>query len=141
MVRISPRSHVSSRERVCSFFSSKWVARLALSATLAAIGFCQFNRSQQGFNPLRDFSSKQRQTSLRAPAYSILTSSGNEENDSNIAVQEQCRFYLAESAIPMSGLGLFTATDIATGEQAQSMPDICIYVADTPEGTHFETHS
>lgn len=55
--------------------------------------------------------------------------------------QEQCRFFLAESAIPRSGLGIFTAIDIAKGEQAQSMPDICIYVADTPSGTDFETHS
>lgn len=55
--------------------------------------------------------------------------------------QDQCRFFLAESAIPRSGLGIFTAIDIAKGEQAQSMPDICIYVADTPSGTDFETHS
>jgi hypothetical protein len=54
----------------------------------------------------------------------------------------QCRFYLAESAIPQSGLGIFTTVDIATGDRTQSMADICIYVADTPKhGTHFETHS
>jgi hypothetical protein len=54
----------------------------------------------------------------------------------------QCRFYLAESAIPQSGLGIYTTVDIATGDRTQSMADICIYVADTPKrGTHFETHS
>lgn len=57
------------------------------------------------------------------------------------AIDDQCRFYLAESAIPQSGLGLFTAVDLKTGDEAQSMPDICLYVADTPDGTHFETHS
>jgi hypothetical protein len=52
-----------------------------------------------------------------------------------------CRFYLAESAIPMGGLGLFSAIDIHKGAMAQSMEDICIYVADTPERTDFHTHS
>jgi hypothetical protein len=56
---------------------------------------------------------------------------------------DQCRFYLAESAIPYSGLGIFTSISIAKGGMTQSMEDICIYVADTPKGdiTHFETHS
>jgi hypothetical protein len=52
-----------------------------------------------------------------------------------------CRFYLAESAIPMGGLGLYTAIDIPKGSQAQSMEDICVYVTDTPDDTDFETHS
>jgi hypothetical protein len=52
-----------------------------------------------------------------------------------------CRFYLAESAIPNSGLGLYSAIDIPKGSMAQSMEDICIYVADTPKGTDFHTHS
>lgn len=55
--------------------------------------------------------------------------------------QPNCRFYLAESAIPRSGLGIYTAIDLQKGEEAQSMPDVCIYVADTPRGTEFETHS
>jgi hypothetical protein len=55
---------------------------------------------------------------------------------------EQCRFYIAESALPHSGLGVFTTIPLAKGDMSQSMPDICIYVADTPKrGTHFETHS
>ena len=56
---------------------------------------------------------------------------------------DTCHYYLAESAIPMSGLGLFTTHPIEKGQMAQSMPDICIYVADTPKRdyTHFETHS
>ena len=33
---------------------------------------------------------------------------------------DQCRFYLAESAIPMSGLALFTVVDIDEGEMAQA---------------------
>jgi hypothetical protein len=52
-----------------------------------------------------------------------------------------CRFYLAESAIPMSGLGLYSAIDIPKGAMAQAMMDICIYVADTPKHTDFHTHS
>ena len=53
----------------------------------------------------------------------------------------QCRYFLAESAIPRGGLGLFTAVDVKKGELAQPMPDICIYVADTPKKTDFHTHS
>jgi len=53
----------------------------------------------------------------------------------------QCRYFLAESAIPQGGLGLFTAVDIQEGELAQPMSDICLYVADTPDNTDFETHS
>ena len=53
----------------------------------------------------------------------------------------ECRFFLAESAIPNGGLGIYTAIDIEKGHEAQSMKDVCIYVADTPEGTQFETHS
>jgi hypothetical protein len=54
---------------------------------------------------------------------------------------KQCRFFLAESAIPRGGLGLFTTIDISKGSPAQAMPDVCIYVADTPQRTQFDTHS
>ena len=54
---------------------------------------------------------------------------------------DQCRYYLAESAIPMGGLGVYTATDVPKGALAQPTPDICIYVADTPSGTAFHSHS
>jgi hypothetical protein len=63
---------------------------------------------------------------------------------SSVVIDEQtkqCRFFLAESAIPRGGLGLFTAIDISEGSQAQAMPDVCIYVADTPRRTQFDTHS
>jgi len=53
----------------------------------------------------------------------------------------QCRFFLAKSAIPQGGLGVYTTIDLALGQQAQSMPDICIYVPDTPYGMHFDSHS
>jgi hypothetical protein len=52
-----------------------------------------------------------------------------------------CSYYLAESGIPMGGLGLYTAIDIPKGSQAQSGLDICVYVADTPDDTDFESHS
>lgn len=70
---------------------------------------------------------------------SSLLSRNNNQNENEM---DQCRFYLAESAIPRSGLGLFTAIELHKGDTAQSMSDICIYVADTPESeTHFTTHS
>ena len=54
---------------------------------------------------------------------------------------EGCRYFLAESAIPNGGLGLFAGIDVPKGSLAQSMLDICIYVTDTPDKTQFETHS
>jgi hypothetical protein len=61
----------------------------------------------------------------------------------NSTSDDQCHYFLAESAIPMSGLGLFTTQPIQKGEMSQSMVDICLYVADTPgrDYTHFVTHS
>jgi hypothetical protein len=56
------------------------------------------------------------------------------------ALGDQCRYYLAESAIPKSGLGIFTAVGVQP-DQVVSIPDICIYVADTPVGIQLRTHS
>jgi hypothetical protein len=78
--------------------------------------------------------------SSRTTLLSTSTSSSSLRGESSFQ-DDQCRFYLAESAIPRSGLGLFTAIDLEPGQQAQSMADICLYVADTPRKTHFETHS
>ena len=52
-----------------------------------------------------------------------------------------CRWYLAESAIPNSGLGLFTASGILPGEMV-GFPDICIFVGDAPDHwTHLRSHT
>lgn len=59
----------------------------------------------------------------------------------NNSKSDTCRFYLAESAIPHSGWGLFTAVDLKQGDLGQPFADICIYVPDTPLGNHFLTHS
>jgi len=44
--------------------------------------------------------------------------------------QDQCKFYLAESAIPMGGMGIFTAAGLHPGEVV-GIPDICIFVSGT----------
>lgn len=56
--------------------------------------------------------------------------------------QEQCRWYLAESAVaPNSGLGLFAGVGVLPGETVGS-PDICIFVSDAPDHwTHLRGHS
>lgn len=43
--------------------------------------------------------------------------------------QDQCRLYLAESAIPYGGLGVFTGVGLHPGDLL-GFPDICLYVAD-----------
>jgi hypothetical protein len=45
----------------------------------------------------------------------------------------ECKFYLAESAIPHGGLGMFAGVGLQQGEQWGV--DICLYVADTPHDT------
>jgi SET domain len=99
-------------------------------------------------NPIN--SQDQRITTITTPSY--LRSNQKDCNETirrqNTAVierrsysHEQCRYYLGESAIPKGGLGLYTVIDLKEGDEAQSMGDICIYVADTPSGTHFASHS
>jgi hypothetical protein len=57
------------------------------------------------------------------------------------ADDQQCRWYLAESAIPHSGLGLFSGTGVLPGEMV-GFPDICIFVSDAPKHwTHLRSHS
>jgi hypothetical protein len=47
--------------------------------------------------------------------------------------QEQCRFYLAESAVaPGAGMGMFTATGLLQ-DDVIGFPDICIFVSDAPK--------
>jgi len=53
----------------------------------------------------------------------------------------QCRWYLAESAIPHGGLGVFTATGLHQGDTV-GFPDLCIFVSDAPDHwTHLRSHT
>jgi hypothetical protein len=53
----------------------------------------------------------------------------------------ECRWYLAESAIPQSGLGIFTAIGLHKDDMI-GYPDICIFVSDGPDHwTHLRSHS
>ena len=56
---------------------------------------------------------------------------------------ELCDFYLAESAIPHGGLGVFTVKPLAKGSPAQGWPDICVYLTDasSKRGTEIDTHT
>jgi len=67
------------------------------------------------------------------------------ENRNNNAIDDdkdtECRFFLAESAIPGGGLGVFTARDIPKGEEAQPMADVCIYISDSPDEEALNTHT
>jgi SET domain len=53
----------------------------------------------------------------------------------------QCRWYLAESAIPHSGLGIFTGIGLHKDDMI-GYPDICIFVSDPPDHwTHLRSHT
>jgi hypothetical protein len=53
----------------------------------------------------------------------------------------QCRWYLAESAIPHSGLGIFTSIGLHKDDMI-GYPDICIFVSDPPDHwTHLRSHT
>jgi hypothetical protein len=62
----------------------------------------------------------------------------------NINERPQCRFYLAESAIPHGGLGIFAGVGLHPGEMV-GFPDICIFVSDmqapTKQWMHMRTHT
>lgn len=80
-------------------------------------------------------------SSSSATATDTDTRNGNDfpGNQNN----EQCDFYLAESAIPRGGLGVFTTLPLAKGSPAQAWPDICIYLTDASQskGTEIDTHT
>ena len=57
------------------------------------------------------------------------------------AVNAQCQFFLAESAIPMAGLGVFTAINIKKNHPVQNTPDICVYITDANNQTEVDTHT
>lgn len=66
---------------------------------------------------------------------------GGSTTDAN-TVSAQCEFFLAESAIPMAGLGVFTARSIQKGQPAQPAPDMCVYITDAdPPRTEIDTHT
>lgn len=73
---------------------------------------------------------------------------GQHSNDNNInslrGVHDDdstCRWYLAESAIPHGGLGVFTGIGLHKGDMV-GFPDICIFVSDAPvKWTHLRSHS
>jgi SET domain len=52
-----------------------------------------------------------------------------------------CRWYIAESAMPHSGLGMFTGIGLHKDEDI-GYPDICLFVADGPDHfTHMSSHT
>jgi len=56
---------------------------------------------------------------------------------------ELCDFYIAESAIPHGGLGVFPSKPLAKGSPAQPWPDGCVYITDasSKKGTEVSTHT
>ena len=61
----------------------------------------------------------------------------------SIGNDEVCDFYIAESAIPRGGLGVFTTKPLPKGSPAQAWEDICIYITDASSrrGTEIITHT
>jgi len=59
------------------------------------------------------------------------------------ANDDLCDFYIAESAIPHGGLGVFTTKPLRKGDPAQAWPDVCIYLTDanSEKGTEIDTHT
>jgi hypothetical protein len=116
---------MSKKDRRSTGLFSKTRLLFLVAIIAGAVFLVQFMNGNGGSSYLFEEGMTSNYSSLRAPLVDSL----------------ECRFYLAESAIPMGGLGLYTAIDIPKGAQAQSMEDICIYVADTPDDTDFDSHS
>jgi hypothetical protein len=56
---------------------------------------------------------------------------------------DQCRYYLAESAIPDGGLGLFTVVGIAIGNRIgpEEEGDMCIHISHAPKNIMLDSHT
>ena len=81
---------------------------LMLLLFVATIGvFCFFTGNE--LRSLSNYSYNLRSTSASSPVGQL-----------------GCDFYLAESAIPHGGLGVFTAKPLEKGAPAQPWPDICV---------------
>ena len=62
-------------------------------------------------------------------------------SNNNSHVDFTCRWYVAESAIPNSGLGIFTGIGLHKGEDI-GYPDICLYVSDGNfDNTQLSSHT
>ena len=62
-------------------------------------------------------------------------------SNNNSHIDFSCRWYVAESAIPNSGLGIFTGIGLHKGEDI-GYPDICLYVSDGDfDQTHLSSHT
>ena len=157
MVRVRSRSPTSSQNAVWSSIR-RVMAVVTIIVTIGIITFMTFDidynvavttknspSSSSGSSPRIRSSNKN--NGVSPSSTSALSFSSVRQGQPSMYYEstndETCHYYLAESAIPMSGLGLFTTHFIEKGQMSQSMPDICIYVADTPKKdyTHFETHS
>ena len=103
--------------------------RRTLLFVLAVLAFVKIISDEKEIGQQLDFDSYLRQSM----DYTGL-STGN---------SDLCDFYIAESAIPRGGLGVFTSKPLAKGDPAQAWPDICIYLtdADTRKGTEIDTHT
>jgi hypothetical protein len=80
-------------------------------------------------------------TGIPTSSLALYHTPGLRRTDNNAAQDNgECRFYLAESAIPHGGIGMFAATGVISGGAVGNV-DICLYVADTPHGTHLDSHT
>ena len=78
--------------------------------------------------------------SQTSPVSALLSSSSSSFTDDR-EQKFECRWYLAESALPHSGLGIFTGISLHKDDMI-GYPDICIFVSDGPsDWTHLRSHS
>ena len=52
-----------------------------------------------------------------------------------------CDVYMAESALPGGGLGIFTGVALSENQLVKASPDICLYVVNASEKTEHRTHT
>ena len=112
-------------------------ALVALSLCLALVLFLQMSSlsSQYGMvrlpTPHADYVAAAKQT-LRTVVSAHTVNSYQQHHASALTTSsdnDQCRFYLAESAIPNGGLGIFAGIGLHPDDTV-AFPDICLFVAD-----------
>ena len=95
------------------------------------------HRSHHRNNNNKNSRSDHTTTSNSKSIYHLRTT----HSHASVAAALTCRWYLAESALPHSGLGIFTGIPLHKDDMI-GYPDICIFVSDGPsQWTHLRSHS
>jgi hypothetical protein len=135
----------TNAHRASSLLSLSWLAHSTTLITCFMIGMflvqlrdvmeTTWKQQQQHHHPhsQQDSSKSSIRTASSEPSFSSSSSRTSPSSSSSLrppsTAASQCRLYLAPSAIPNGGLGIFVTEGVPAGTSV-AFPDVCIYVTD-----------